>query len=85
MAEWLMGIRRLKRFRDVMAVICLLAVSVRAEAVNLRLGPEGEVLGWLAVGPFPNPGTEKMTCRGFDTDLFPGGEAEARAWRISSG
>jgi len=68
-----------------LALLISAASTVRADAVNLRLGPEGEVLGWLAVGPFPNPGTEKMTCRGFDTDLFPGGEAEARAWRISSG
>lgn len=69
----------LRRFFHILALACLLAVPVRADVVNLRLGPQGEVLAWLAVGPFPNPGTENMTCRGFDTDVFPGGEAEARA------
>ncbi len=37
--------------------------------MNLRLGPQGEVLGWLVMGPFPNE-TDKdfKECRGFEAD-----------------
>ena len=68
----------MKRFVLVVLTLLVIAGYACAGAVNLRLGPEGEVLGWLVVGPFPNPGTEKMTCRGLETDyLFPS-ESEAR-------
>lgn len=46
--------------------------------MNLRLGPGGEILGWLVAGPFPNE-TDKdfKDCKGFETDYI--GESSARA------
>lgn len=68
----------MKRFALILLTLLLVAGYSSAGVSNLRLGPEGEILGWLVIGPFPNPGTENMTCMGFDTDcLFPS-EAEAR-------
>lgn len=56
----------------------IVCASVSAGNVNLRLGPEGEILGWLVAGPFPNE-TDKAfrDCKGFETDYI--GESSARA------
>ncbi|HET6452923.1 MAG TPA: hypothetical protein VFI02_00840, partial [Armatimonadota bacterium] len=52
----------------------------------LTLGPEGEILGWLVMGPLPNPGADLEHCEGFDKDYI--GESGVKAvegskWRLA--
>jgi mannan endo-1,4-beta-mannosidase len=65
--------------RHLLLIILALIVCTSAFAgnVNLRLGPQGEVLGWLVAGAFQNP-TDKdfKDCKGFENDYI--GEARAR-------
>ena len=66
--------------RHLLLIILALCICTSAYAgnVNLRLGPEGKILGWLVAGPFPNE-TDKdfKDCKGFETDYI--GESSARA------
>lgn len=61
--------------RHLLLIILALGICASAWAgnVNLRLGPEGEILGWLVAGPFPNE-TDKdfKDCKGFETDYIGG-------------
>jgi len=52
----------------------LLSLIPMVSPVNVKLGPEGEVLAWLASGPFPNIGALELKGTGFATDYL-GGEA----------
>jgi mannan endo-1,4-beta-mannosidase len=47
-----------------------------AQSVNVRLGPEGDLLAWLVAGPYPNVGALEMRGTGFRTDYLSG-EAKA--------
>jgi mannan endo-1,4-beta-mannosidase len=53
-----------------MALPLMLAPAQEAEPVNLRLGPEGEILAWLVAGPFPNVGALELKGTGFRTDYL---------------
>ncbi len=71
-----------KRFALIVFALLIFVGYAHADTVNLRLGPEGEILGWLALGPFANPGSDEKHCRGFDTDLLAGSGTEAYAAAI---
>lgn len=57
------------------ALALLVAVT---SPVHLRLGPQGEILGWLIAGPFPNVGALELKGKGYATDYL-GGEGAASA------
>ncbi|MDH7481268.1 MAG: hypothetical protein QHH26_04720 [Armatimonadota bacterium] len=60
----------MKRFAFMLLALLLVGCA-QAEVVNLRLGPEGEILAWLVAGPFPNPHNKDFkACRGFETDYL---------------
>lgn len=50
-----------------------------AATVRIRLAPEGDILGWIVLGPLPNPGTPHESCGGWDRDYLAsaGGEPAA--------
>lgn len=62
--------------------------------LSVRLGKEGDILGWLVAGPFPNEGALQRRGTGFRTDYL-GGEpavnpsegdpAGAHHWRFATG
>ncbi len=60
--------------------------------VNLRLGPDGDILGWLVAGPFPNPADKEFKdCKGFETDYIgetgikavEGQKASSGKWQLA--
>lgn len=63
----------------ILAIVALgICTSASDGNVKLRLGPEGEILGWLVAGPFPNPSDKEFKdCKGFETDYL-GGETSAK-------
>ena len=65
----------------------MISVGAVASQVNLTLGPEGEILGWLAAGPMPNPGSDLEHCEGFDTDYLHteagATPVEGSKWRLA--
>lgn len=66
------------------ASLCALAVGCGVlsthppmlSPVTVKLGPQGEILAWLASGPYPNVGALEFKGTGFATDYL-GGEADA--------
>ncbi len=71
----------MKRSLCIIAALLTLASAALAGPATVRLRPDtdGRLLGWLVLGPLPNPGMPHTSCQGFDTDyLAPvGGEAAA--------
>ncbi|MDI6829663.1 MAG: hypothetical protein QME62_14385, partial [Armatimonadota bacterium] len=61
----------MRQFSAIFFILLLVAGCVHGEVINLRLGPEGEILAWLVAGPFPNPHAKDfITCRGFEKDYL---------------
>jgi len=60
------------------AVVLATSCAAFATPAKLRLGPQGEILGWLMAGPFPNVGALERKGTGFATDYL-GGEGKATA------
>ncbi|HET6455048.1 MAG TPA: hypothetical protein VFI02_11645, partial [Armatimonadota bacterium] len=61
----------------ILLILMVVQGGVHANPVNLTLGPEGEILGWLVMGPLPNPGADLEHCEGFDKDYI--GESGVKA------
>ena len=74
------------RMGRILLILMVVQGGVHANPVNLTLGPEGEILGWLVMGPLPNPGADLEHCEGFDKDYI--GESGVKAvegskWRLA--
>lgn len=54
------------------AVTFLSSCAALANPAQLRLGPQGEILGWLIAGPFPNVGALERKGTGFARDYLSG-------------
>ena len=71
----------------ILLILMVVQAGAMASPVNLTLGPEGEILGWLVAGPFPNPSDREFkVCEGFDKDYIEesGVKAvEGSKWRLA--
>ena len=78
---------RMGRIGRILLMLMALGVGAMASPVNLTLGPQGEILGWLVTGPLPNPGSDLKHCAGLETDYLHTESAakpvEGSKWRLA--
>ncbi len=57
----------------------LSVLPLAAAPARVRLAPQGDILAWIVLGPFPNPGTPHESCGGWDRDYLDALGGETRA------
>lgn len=68
-----------------MSFIIGLVVSLVVAPLRLRLATEGDLLGWLVAGPYPNVGANEGRGKGFVTDYLNGESSASPTEGASNG